>query len=243
MSVYIGNAYLTSDNKIALFLQGDSDFYNPRKDDEGNICKFWLGKACDETSYENYEALLKHYKVTRDPDHSIKVGLRNDIKALKEAGLKRGDYILPVSVYQHSGEAFFIGHPHDHFDGEWDCSFCGFIIADKKTIKEKLPSDVTPDQIEKAMERELQEWAAWRTGDILECCIYPYEIKDGEIEVDELDAEFVIGFNSGDSVETVKDEYDITLSKELGENFSSIDDVIDDDEVKNILINGAAVGL
>lgn len=55
----------------------------------------------------------------------------------KIALLERKDYFfMGLSVYEHSGITMYVGRPSDHYDGQWDCSYVGWIYTTKKEILE-----------------------------------------------------------------------------------------------------------
>lgn len=49
---------------------------------------------------------------------------------------RKGYFFMGISVYEHGGITMYIGKPSDHFDGQWDCSYVGWIYTTKKEVLE-----------------------------------------------------------------------------------------------------------
>lgn len=122
----------------------------------------------NETRFKDWSSLLSYYKVTKSG--SDRSAMYRDIDSIIAAGKKKGDLILPLSIYEHSGIELYVGTPKDHFDGKWDCSFIGFIIADKNSLKEVFesyyPNEIWFREGEKILIDEINILSSYLNGDV-----------------------------------------------------------------------------
>lgn len=153
-----GGYYLTTSGFIAE-VHNDPYADDPRED-EGNVGIF-VGPS-------KFKETLIRYNVEQTES------LRNDVLALEKAVQERGGALLPVSSYSHGGTEYYEGFPEGHFDGSWDCSFEGVMIAEPEKISE---FGITREQAEENLRGELDIYNRWANGEVYEAVIYA---RDGE---------------------------------------------------------------
>ena len=159
------NYYLTEKGNIIQVVH-DRDASSPREFD--NIGKLFLMDRSplgnNETDFDAWEDLLDHYNISQSGYD--KKSLNTDVQHLIETAKECGDILLPISTYEHGGTTVYIGMPGDHFDGQWDCSFQGFIIANKAAIEKEYGKDSNAS--EKAateLEGEIKLLSEWISGE------------------------------------------------------------------------------
>lgn len=82
----------------------------------------------------------------------------------KERGAR---VVIPLTVYEHSGITMRAGNVTLPWDTDrWDTSFVGFIYDTPEGVKQCIGEDATDEQIEKALRREVEIYAAYLEGDI-----------------------------------------------------------------------------
>ena len=159
------NVYFLTDQDTIVHVERDDCTDSPRDWDNvgtlllgDNSC---LGKNEAGDMFPTWEGLLEHYGV------EMSGHLGDDVRAVREAAKGLGDVVLPVSTYEHGGMEVYIGLPEDHFDGRWDCSFQGLIMADKETIRENWGEG--PDAYETAenvLRGEIKDLDTWAQGEV-----------------------------------------------------------------------------
>jgi len=91
----------------------------------------------------------------------------------------KGVLIMPVHMYDHSGQTISTSHEYPYND-PWDSGQLGFIFTTKDRIREwygkKAISKKTLDKAEKMLEFEVKEYDQWMRGDV---CGYLIEDEDG----------------------------------------------------------------
>ncbi len=106
----------------------------------------------------------------------------------KERGAR---VVIPLFVYEHSGITMRAGAPvktltredvrsSGRFMGDdagWDTSFVGFIFDTPETLKETMGDKATDEEIIKALEGEVEEYASYLEGEVY---YYSIEDEDGE---------------------------------------------------------------
>lgn len=103
--------------------------------------------------------------------------------------------VLPLFVYEHSGITISAGAAIEdktkqndvrstgRFMGDdagWDTSFVGFIFDTPEQVKECIGDNVTDEDIEKALEQEVEIYASYLEGDVTY-----YRVEDDETDFDE----------------------------------------------------------
>lgn len=86
--------------------------------------------------------------------------------------------ILPISLYDHSGIAMWIGGTAGHPDSRWDCTTVGFAYITKKTAKENGIDVSAPKWKEWANEvinSEMVIYNEYVIGEVYGYCIYSSE--------------------------------------------------------------------
>lgn len=212
--LYTGNWYKTEDGKILHIAQDDCP-QNPREWDG------WLGKIfsvsryvtgeTDKEGLKCWDDLLQKYGVEQsgtDMQKDFPVDCRNLIEAAKE----KGDVLLPMSIYDHSGITLYVGLPSDHFDGRWDCSFVGFMIADGKDLAERK---LSYDDAVQILEGEVAILDCYYTGSV-----YGYILYDAE-SLDEIDSCW--GF-FGSEIKSFEESAGLKITENLGSGYSDVNE-------------------
>ena len=178
-TVYANECYLTSENQL-VHVQYDQYSESPRTFTDGNIGKFFLldrGNKLNETEFEDWNAILKHFGVESTRN------LEKDIALLEKAAVKKDEMILPVTKYDHSGVNIFVGLP-----GEWDYTFLGVIMLDKKALKDLGCEHFTREEIEKELKQEVNTYSEWYDGNVYEVVLYDIvKDEDGDLSLDEVE--------------------------------------------------------
>ena len=206
--------YFTKDN---LIVGAERDeFFDPREEPERNFGVIFADPKNPYIRNEAYtgdwDTFLREYGIERS-GYDFKA-MHKDIDNVLEAAKERGDAMLPLSVYDHSGASVFVGTPGDHFDGRWDCAFVGFIYADADTIKE---NGIEYDTAIQLLEGEVKELDAWMMDDIW--AETTYDLDGNELE----------GPCGGwIGVEEIIREYDAITDDGIADrNFESVDEFIE----------------
>lgn len=225
MRIEADTYYKTKDNHIVL-ISRDDFAESPREWD--NVGKLFVDKHSpigeNEFGLSSWENLLEHYDVERSGYDMT--AMAADINNIIKSAEARGDVILPVSTYEHGGISVFVGMPDDHFDGQWDCSFQGFIIAEKEDIEKEYGTG--PDVKEKVadvLEGEIKDLDTYLNGDVY-----------GFVEYDEkgVEVDSCWGFYGDDFEQNGLFDYSGKPVEELGNvyDYSSIEECIEDNQEK-----------
>ena len=101
--------------------------------------------------------------------------------------------IMPLYVYEHSGITIRAGSPigprltredvrssgRFALDGAgWDTSMVGFVYDTPEGVRECIGDDATDEQIEKALDQEVETYAAWLEGRVFVAVV---EDEDGDV--------------------------------------------------------------
>ena len=190
------------------------EFFNPREEQSnfGVILANPRNPYVKNEAYTgNWDAFMGRYGLERSGDDWE--AMHRDIDSVLKVAKERGDAMLPLTVYDHSGSTVFVGTPAGHFDGKWDCTFVGFIYADADTIKE---NDIEYDKAIQLLQGEVKELDAWMTNNIYSEATY---------DLDGNELEGPCGGWIG--VEEIISEYDaITDDGITDRNFEHVDDFI-----------------
>lgn len=103
---------------------------------------------------------------------------REAIERAKDAGLYH-----EIFMYDHSGLAFSLDSPANWQHAAWDAGKVGFIYLDPERYKEDNapfhgPTGYDHDTMEKILESEFADWAAYRSGDTY--AVYALDDPDDE---------------------------------------------------------------
>lgn len=79
-------------------------------------------------------------------------------------------FILPISIYDHSGVDIWLGSTAGHVDARWDCSTVGFAYIEKSVLEQKtlpsLPDLPWKERAEKIMDAEMDLYASYVRGEV-----------------------------------------------------------------------------
>jgi hypothetical protein len=140
-----------------IIIEQDNCDYSPREND--NICVFHIGHSRYSFGDENYSSI-------------------EDIQAAERKALAKGNIVLPLRMYDHSGITISLGNEYPYND-RWDSCRCGFVEVRKsemianfgKTNFTKKIRDKCPE----IAEQEVKELDSYLRGEV-----YCYNINDGE---------------------------------------------------------------
>lgn len=177
------NMWFLTEDKTIVQVQRDDYSESPREAFD-NLGKLFVGTNSilgkNETDFADWDELMDHYGVKQSG--TDREALYRDIYSLTESAFDRGDIMLPISVYEHSGASVYVGTPQDHFDGRWDCSFAGFIIADDATIRKEYDTNdaYTADCVRQVLEDEVKTLNQWVNGETYG--FVSYDLKGEEVD-------------------------------------------------------------
>lgn len=143
--------------RLTIEDEQDTSYFNPRED------------------YSNLGKMIcchPHYILGDE-----QADLMDYIEELTEQKHAKDDMVLlPLSLYDHSGITMYVGNPQDHFDGQWDCSFVGFIYATKEMALDwGYDEDNWKEQTEKILRDEVKTYDLYLRG-----CIYWFKAEKFE---------------------------------------------------------------
>ena len=142
-----------SGNKV-LKIETDTDSLNPRVDFDN------LGKM-----------ICFHRRYELGDKHNIKTSDYANMKDLIKSNSKKGDIVVPLYLYDHSG----LRISTKPFHCPWDSMQVGFILVTKETIQKEY-GRATKKNIEKVMkviESEVETYDQYLSGDV-----YQFSIED-----------------------------------------------------------------
>ena len=118
----------------------DDDPWNPRTEDDGNLghmmCwygHYELGDYDERKHYgDPYEFLweLMDNNSSKDDEDIQLMSVPQILRFLE----RKGDFFLPLAVYEHGGITMWCGSRWNHYDAQWDCSDIGWIYTTKDEI-------------------------------------------------------------------------------------------------------------
>lgn len=161
-------------------------------------------EVCLPCNFDNVgEILLEEY-----PDYYLTLGEMLDL--VEESGEV---YILPISMYEHSGITIWLGSKWCNSDAQWDCSSIGFAYIEKETAERECMLRVHTD--------EYADWKAWADAmmhaemkvydDFVRGNVYGYQIEDEE--GDYLDSCW--GFIGDDAMEEQESEIHAIIDQQI----------------------------
>ena len=205
--------YLSKNDQIIGIERDEYYDFDPRKDKDNLGVIFAPGRSYNEAWTNDWDTFLGGYDLKRSGND--REALYRDINNVMEAAKERGDVMLPLTIYSHGGEMIFVGEPDDHFDGDWDCSFIGFIYADKETIEKE---NITYDIAVQNLEGEVREMNAYYfTGEVYVAA--RYDLNGNEID-------WLGGYL--DIEDAIKDLGGITDDGIVNRDYDSVDEFIED---------------
>lgn len=160
--------YPRYEGSFGTIVTNDSDWIKNESKYHDDDKKSWLIK------------LMKTYGVKQS---GIDYGaMHRDMRELVEKAREKGHVLIPISTYEHSGTSVYAGLPYDHFDGKWDCSFHGFILANKTQIKKEFKvkelTNIDLELAEEHLKQEISDLDEYVSGEWYDVTSYD---KDGKL--------------------------------------------------------------
>lgn len=136
-----------------------------------NISGSW--GSIEEEEFD-YEEVMENYGLT------IGKSAREDIEKLMAKAREHNNIILPVSVYDHSMQHFYVGFPTQR----WDNYITGFIWAKEEDIKENFMVDEVTDKeldhTETILKGEIETFNQYANGEVYGFRTYDDEGNDDD---------------------------------------------------------------
>lgn len=180
----IDTRYYKEDGKLYLLnIDCDYDFpLNPREDYDNighMVCfhrRYTLG---DDHNFSEPADFLESLMDNSNIDHDEDMTIGQMISVLREHDY----YFLPLSIYDHSGITMYVGSPDDHFDGQWDCSYVGWIYTTKQDIEKDFPNETKwTDRANAVLTGEVKTYDLYLRGDCYGYCLEEYDPENDTYE-------------------------------------------------------------
>lgn len=144
----------------------------------GKMYSFHPSLSVDDNPYMNIAELTEAYGVETTGS------LKGDLKALHEANPDKA--FFPLSLYEHGGQAVFVGEPWSATDGIWDASLIGIAIVTSEDMKSifldpDVQSEKGRENAKDILKGELYEFNAYLNGNMYIADFYD---KDGILQDD-----------------------------------------------------------
>lgn len=217
--------YYITDKKTIVEVSQDEWADSPREwDNLGTIFSGIMNRPIveNESEFGSWDELMEHYGVEQSGTDMD--AMYRDIESIRTAASERGDVVLPISAYIHGDTDIYVGLPEDHFDGQWDCTFVGFIMTDAETIRKEYGNNDahTQDMVKDILEEEVEDLSQYYRGEVY--CFTEYD-RHGEV----IDA--CGGFFSDDVANNFTSDFSNEIVEELGE-YDSIEECLENNQEK-----------
>lgn len=149
---------------------------NPLEDVDGSI-KFFI--ETNNVTNDLIDNLFNGNEEAYQTEHDKYNNTSDLFKGLSKIAKKRGMLIYPISKYEHSQVAYYLGT-----DEGWDCGTNGFVLVDVKQAK-KYYGFTNKTNIENYLDDVLKDYTAYANGDVY--CATTYKLNSKGEKEEELD--------------------------------------------------------